>query len=190
MNRNATRQITVVDIEATCWANDIDKPAAQVSEIIEIGVCTLDVATLSVQDKRSVLTFPIDSEVSLFCTKLTTLTADKIRAEGVELGAACLYLREFRKSRERIWASYGDYDRRMFAENCKRREIPYPFGARHWNVKSMVAIAFGWPYEVGMDEALKRMGLELEGTHHRGVDDAVNIAKILTELIRNMRGAI
>jgi inhibitor of KinA sporulation pathway (predicted exonuclease) len=187
---NATQLINVVDIEATCWANDVEKPAGQLSEIIEVGVCTLDVATLSVQEPRGILTFPIDSEVSLFCTKLTTLTADKIRAEGVELGAACLYLREFRKSREHIWASYGDYDRRMFAENCKRREIPYPFGARHWNVKSMAAVAFGWPAEVDMAVALARMGLELEGTHHRGVDDAANTARILAELIRGMRGAI
>ena len=29
-----------------------------------------------------------------------------------------------------------------------------------------------------MSEALKRMGLPLEGTHHRGGDDAWNIAAI------------
>ncbi|MEL6538912.1 MAG: hypothetical protein AAFQ98_26080 [Bacteroidota bacterium] len=31
---------------------------------------------------------------------------------------------------------------------------------------------------MGMDGALKREGLSLEGTHHRGIDDARNITKI------------
>ena len=40
-----------------------------------------------------------------------------------------------------------------------------------------------WEKEVGM--ALDKLGLPLEGTHHRGVDDAWNIAKILvTGLIK------
>lgn len=187
---NPTTAINVVDIESTCWANENEKPKGQLSEIIEIGVCTLGVATLSVQDARSLLVTPIDSEISAFCTKLTTLTDIKVRMEGVELGAACEELRVLRRSRERIWASYGDYDRRMFGENCKRREIPYPFGPRHLNVKSLAAIAFGWPKEIGLTEALSRLGLEFEGTHHRGVDDAVNTAKLLAELIRGMRGEI
>jgi inhibitor of KinA sporulation pathway (predicted exonuclease) len=33
--------------------------------------------------------------------------------------------------------------------------------------------------EVGMSGALRQLGFEIEGTHHRGVDDARNIAKIL-----------
>jgi inhibitor of KinA sporulation pathway (predicted exonuclease) len=34
-----------------------------------------------------------------------------------------------------------------------------------------------------MDEALDLLGLELIGTHHRGVDDAYNVARILYTLI-------
>jgi len=34
-----------------------------------------------------------------------------------------------------------------------------------------------------MDQALRRLGLELMGTHHRGVDDAYNVARILSVLI-------
>ena len=35
-----------------------------------------------------------------------------------------------------------------------------------------------------MSEALKRMGLALEGTHHRGDADAWNIAAILSRVLR------
>lgn len=34
-----------------------------------------------------------------------------------------------------------------------------------------------------MSEALQILNIPLEGTHHRGVDDAKNIAKILRTLI-------
>jgi 3'-5' exoribonuclease 1 len=30
-----------------------------------------------------------------------------------------------------------------------------------------------------MDGALRRVGLDLVGTHHRGIDDARNIARVL-----------
>ena len=38
-----------------------------------------------------------------------------------------------------------------------------------------------------MSEALKRMGLPLEGIHHRGGDDAWNIAAILSRVLRSSR---
>ena len=37
-------RILVVDVEATCWEGD--PPPGQISEILEIGLCVLDVATL------------------------------------------------------------------------------------------------------------------------------------------------
>jgi inhibitor of KinA sporulation pathway (predicted exonuclease) len=41
-----------------------------------------------------------------------------------------------------------------------------------------------WESEVGMTTALEKLGLPLEGTLHRGVDDAWNIAKILAKLLK------
>ncbi len=39
-----------------------------------------------------------------------------------------------------------------------------------------------------MDAALARLGLPLEGTHHRGGDDIWNIAAILGQLLLRARG--
>ena len=36
----------------------------------------------------------------------------------------------------------------------------------------------------GMVEMLKLLGLELEGKHHSGIDDARNISRICLELIK------
>ncbi len=37
---------------------------------------------------------------------------------------------------------------------------------------------------MGMAGALKQLEIPLEGTHHRGIDDAWNIAEILTWLLK------
>jgi len=39
-----------------------------------------------------------------------------------------------------------------------------------------------------MAQALEMLGLPLEGTHHRGGDDAWNIARLLAELLRRGGG--
>ena len=54
-------------------------------------------------------------------------------------------------------------------------------------MKNLFAIAKGWNKEVGMDKALEYLGIDLEGTHHRGIDDARNIAKIAHEVLCSAR---
>ncbi len=177
-------RILVVDVEATCWEGD--PPSGQTNEIIEIGLCVLDVPTLARVEQRDILVRPVCSTISPYCTQLTTLTQADVDS-GVPLAEACRILAQEHQASARLWASYGDYDRKQFERNCGEFGIPYPFGPTHLNVKTLAAVAHGWSREVGMSEALKRMGLPLEGTHHRGGDDAWNIAAILSRVLRSSR---
>jgi inhibitor of KinA sporulation pathway (predicted exonuclease) len=177
-------RILVVDIESTCWEDK--PPRGQESEIIEIGLCVLDVATLERLEKRSIMVKPARSAVSPFCTALTTLTQAEVN-QGIALADACAILAQEYDSRQRTWASYGDYDRRQFERQCAAKNISYPFGPTHINVKNLFAVSLALAREVGMDEALRLLNLPLEGTHHRGGDDAWNIAKILGTLLQKCR---
>lgn len=177
-------KIIVVDVESTCWQDS--KPADQESDIIEIGICTLDVASGQRLEKESILVQPERSSVSEFCTQLTTLTQAQVE-QGIAFKAACSLLKNKYFSQERIWASYGDYDRRQFERQCQSLQVSYPFDTRHINVKSLLAITYALPQEVGMDKALELLNLPLEGTHHRGGDDAWNIAAILSRLLLQTR---
>jgi len=177
-------RILVVDVEATCWEGD--PPSGQTNEIIEIGLCVLDVPTLARVEQRDILVRPVCSTISPYCTQLTTLTQANVDG-GVPLAEACQALVHEYHAPARLWASYGDYDRKQFERNCGEFGIPYPFGPTHLNVKTLAAVAYGWSREVGMGEALRRMGLPLEGTHHRGSDDAWNIAAILSRVLRSSR---
>jgi inhibitor of KinA sporulation pathway (predicted exonuclease) len=171
--------VVIVDIESTCWEHDA--PAGEQSEIIEVGVCTLDVNTLTRADKRSLIIKPTESSVSAFCTKLTTITPEMVE-DGIDFADACRILQADYDTDNRLWVSWGNYDRRMFIEQTKRRDILYPFSDNHCNLKNLFANFYG--RRMGMETALEKINLELEGTHHRGDDDAWNIAAILAHLIQ------
>jgi inhibitor of KinA sporulation pathway (predicted exonuclease) len=177
-------EIVVVDVEATCWNGP--PPAGQTQDIIEIGVCRLDVTSLERRERDSLLIRPTSSTVSPYCTTLTTLTPEQVAA-GLAFPDACAALIGRHATRVRAWASWGDFDRRIFEHQCAREQVPYPFGPTHLNVKHLFATAHHLPHEVGMMEALRRAALPHEGTHHRGADDAWNIALLLAGLLAAAR---
>ena len=97
----------------------------------------------------------------------------------------CQILKDKYLTHQRVWASYGEYDKNQFQKQCQSSGVKYPFTSKHINVKTLLALVRSLPREVGMAQALELLNLPLEGTHHRGVDDAWNIGKILSELLWN-----
>lgn len=154
-------RVLVVDVEATCW--DGPPPEGMVSEIIEIGLCELAPATGERGARRSIMVRPERSTVSPFCTELTTITP-RMAAAGVSFGEACDVLRGQYRARQRVWASWGEYDRAQFTRQCEATGTAYPFGNRHLNVKTLFSLAHGLDRELGMAGALAHAGRPLEGT--------------------------
>jgi inhibitor of KinA sporulation pathway (predicted exonuclease) len=172
-----TNKILIIDLEATCWEGN--PPKGQENEIIEIGACLLDIETGTISKNKGILIAPEYSKVSPFCTQLTTITQEMLDEKGISLEDANDILREEYDSENYTWASYGAYDLNMVKRQCTKFKIDYPFADDHINVKALFSEIKGLRKEVGMGGALKMLNFKLEGTHHRGVDDARNIAKIL-----------
>ncbi|RKZ42726.1 MAG: DNA polymerase III [Gammaproteobacteria bacterium] len=177
---NPSHKILVIDIEATCWKRKI--PKGQQNEIIEIGICVLNSSTHEKVASHSLIVKSV-SEVSTFCTALTTLTQADID-KGISLKEACEILQTQYLSKERTWASYGAYDKKQFEKECQNKGIDYPFSQEHINVKQLFTNTLHLKKPMGMAGALKQLEIPLEGTHHRGIDDAWNIAEILTWLLK------
>jgi inhibitor of KinA sporulation pathway (predicted exonuclease) len=181
-------RVVVINVECTCWQGG-EPPPGEVSEIIEVGACLLDPASGEIGERASVLVRPSRSRVSAFCARRTTLTPEMV-ASGLLFRDACALLERAYGARERAWASYGDYDRLQFERQCGFEGVRYPFGPSHLNVKTLCALMQGRPSEVALPDALADFGLDFRGTHHRGFDDAWNIARLLAALLRpGARGA-
>jgi inhibitor of KinA sporulation pathway (predicted exonuclease) len=169
-------QIIIVDIEATCWEGD--PPAGEQNEIIEIGISVFDLATQTPAPPVSILVKPTRSTISPFCTQLTSLTQDLVDT-GVTFYEACARLQSEFATKNHLWGSWGSYDLKMFKAQCHEFDVEYPFSKRHVNLKKLFADAVNGKTRLGMADALIKAGLTLQGTHHRGGDDAYNIARLL-----------
>ncbi|TAF31480.1 MAG: DNA polymerase III [Cytophagales bacterium] len=182
--RKTSEKLIVLDLEATCWDGTV--PAGEQSEIIEIGICELDTKKLSITQSHSFLIKPTRSTVSAFCTKLTSITAEMLNEQGITFTEAIQQILDLYKPQRITWASWGDYDRNMLKQSCTLENTIYPFGKTHLNIKSAAALLLG-ERERGMLQLLEQLQIPHEGTHHRGLDDALNIAKIWAVLCSRMR---
>jgi inhibitor of KinA sporulation pathway (predicted exonuclease) len=176
--------ILVLDLEATCWQGPV--PSGQQQEVIEIGVCLLDSDSGERSKRRGILVRPERSRVSPFCTALTTLTQDQVDA-GIPFAEACDVLYSEYDSETGVWASWGDWDRNMLHRQCASFGVPYPLSERHINAKKLFAQVYRLRRPAGMAAALTAAGRELVGTHHRGEDDAWNIAELLGLALHRLR---
>lgn len=183
MFRDNTK-ILCVDVEMTCWEND-RPPEGQMAEIIQIGYCWLDTATLNIENKQSLYVKPVRSEVTPFCTQLTGITPKRARG-GMTLDAACKNLIRKAGSRRFAWAGWGD-ERQPFMSECALKEVEYPFNEQFLDIAGLCTLFLGMPVRNGLDRCLVELGIEFEGRRHDGADDAYNQAKVLAEIMRRCR---
>ena len=123
---------------------------------------------------------PTKSEISSFCTQLTTLTPEFVAENGIPFRDAIDILKREYKVHRNMWASWGDYDKHKFRDQCGKEAVRYPFNNIHLNVKSLFAWRYGFNGSLG--KCCNELGIEFEGTAHRGVDDSKMIAKALLAL--------
>jgi inhibitor of KinA sporulation pathway (predicted exonuclease) len=174
----------VVDIEATCVDTEHGEvfPVGEESEIIEIGIAELDIDKGEVTRTWDYIIKPKHSKVSKFCTDLTTLTQEVVDKRVPFEHAIKEMIKTGTKSR--VWASFGEYDKKMFKKQCEARGVEYPFHEQHLNVKTLFCFKNKIHKGVGTHKAVEHLGLTFEGTPHRGIDDAKMIAKILASVLK------
>lgn len=176
--------IAVVDVESTCWDPRIGAPP-QTGEIIEVGVCLLDPDEHRIYSPRSFAVLPRFSSISAFCVDLTGWTMGKLLQAGALPADEAFPLVRQHIAGCAVWASFGDYDLKQFERDCARTGIPSPWrGVQHLNVKALAAVTEPRRRSRSLGESLRHAGLAFAGTPHRGLDDAINVARLLHKLLR------
>lgn len=191
MGANLKRTL-VVDVEATCWETPAEQNGRP-NEVIEIGICELDLRTGEIRSARSYPIKPSFTTVSEFCTRLTGWTQDKLNDAPTIKQTLLEIRRDYALTRFDTWWSYGEYDRFKLSGtskasistlygvpfNIQPADNPFDQMRAHFNVKTLFAMRHHLSKEVGMATALELLKEPLEGQHHSGRDDAYNTAKIV-----------
>ncbi|TPH15752.1 3'-5' exonuclease [Litorilituus lipolyticus] len=168
----------IIDVEATCCHDDAF-PTTEM-EMIEIGAVMVCGETLDKLSEFCTFIKPVrHPNLTQFCTELTTITQEDVDAapnyqEAIKQLKVWLYQFE-----DFLFCSWGDYDKAQFMQDCGLHKVPYPIPAPHLNIKKQFSKAQRVRKRQGMNDALKLAGIPLEGTHHRGIDDANNMVKLM-----------
>ncbi|MFA5024155.1 MAG: 3'-5' exonuclease [Patescibacteria group bacterium] len=178
-------KVIVLDCEMSCWA-DKQEQGAQRPEIIQIGICLLNMRTACIEEEQGYYIKPKYSVVSEYCTALTNITP-KMAKSGISLSDACNSIMKNYGSRNRIIATFGN-DTKKFREDCLLKNAEYPFGQRiidvsiWFHLKDLMSNT-----NVGLMDCLKIAGLQFDGRQHDAVCDARNTARLLIYLTRGRK---
>ncbi|ROT99903.1 exonuclease [Marinobacter sp. R17] len=183
--RNKNAPLLIIDLEATCWENRTAPSGNPQSvwnmDIIELG-CALATRDGNLLDSRSFLVKPSDSpELSGFCQALTGITQAMVD-EAPAFPGASMMLEDWlgMPAGSFIWCSWGNYDRlHILADGEKHGRVPTFIESPHLNLKRLWRRTTGQKRKNGLAHALEYHGLSFEGHHHRGVDDARNMVRLL-----------
>lgn len=166
----------ILDLEATCWE---DRSLKNTSEIIEIGAVRVNEDQEITGEFSRFIRPQLHPELSEFCISLTTISQAEIDAAA----SFPVVLEEFlhwisEGDQPYLLGSWGFYDRNQLEKDCALHGLDSSWLAPHISIKHQYAPLAGARRPMGMAGALKREGLPLVGTHHRGIDDARNITQI------------
>lgn len=169
----------IFDLEATCEDKSINPNFD--NETIEIGA--VKVVNHEIVDEFQIFIKPVRSQrLTTFCKELTHITQEQVD-DGYTFRSA---MTDFRKwaGNDAEFLSWGFYDRKQLERDSRYHRINADWLQNHRSIKHEHQAIKGLDRGVGVVKALRMEGLSFEGTHHRGIDDAKNIARIFLKVFK------
>jgi len=172
----ATRDILVIDLEATCDARGFPRNQR---ETIEIGAVLVDSETLTPSVEYQAFVRPVrHPTLTDYCVELTSISQDIVdSANGFETVFPD-FVNTMVNGRDVLFVSWGGYDRRQLVRDCVYHGVEYPF-TDHLDVSKTYTVFAGLKQRASMLKALEHTGLSADGRQHRAIDDARNLARLL-----------
>ena len=166
----------IFDLEATCWEGS---PNGIEQETIEIGAICLNRYGEFLGSYNRFIKPILNPYLSPFCKELTTITQEEInRAKTFPV-----VIEEFQDwaeiyENDYLLCSWGSFDKKMLIHDSILHKLEYEWIEQHINLKKQYLEykRINRPY--GLKKAVEKEGFEFTGTHHRGISDAENLAKL------------
>lgn len=171
----------IYDLEATCWQG---RPPRMIQETIEIGALKLDRYGEMKGVFNQFIRPKLNPRLSAYCQELTTIEQSVIdRSDTFEL-----VVEEFQDwiemdEEEYLLCSWGSFDKWQLINDCKLHSLEYDWLDHHINLKRQYQDIRRLRQPRGLRSAVESEGFEFTGTHHRGIADAENLAKLFTKFL-------
>jgi len=193
------RDLLIIDFEATCWEIKANYPAPlpgcnYTSEIIEFGVIHYSANTQTVINEFQAFVRPVfHSELSDFCTNLTSITQADVDSAKSFPEVMSDFINTFNLTGDEsdpVFCSYGAYDQKQLIDDCKKHNIDYPFSLdNHLNIKPVASNVLNIK-KTSMKKLITALGMQFDGTQHRGIDDARNLVSIIDAIYNRLENSI
>ncbi|XP_067122195.1 ERI1 exoribonuclease 2-like [Centruroides vittatus] len=180
------KYLCVIDFEATC-----DEDAEYQHEIIEFPAVLIDT-----KEKKIISTFheycrptlnPLLTEFCKLLTKISQDTIDYAETFTVVLNNFTKWLyHHCPKFEDVAVVTDGSQDMGLFLlKQCEISSISVPEFCKKWiNVRKLYS-NFYKTTRCNLETMLKILGMTFEGQHHCGRDDALNISKIVIQMLQD-----
>jgi inhibitor of KinA sporulation pathway (predicted exonuclease) len=178
------KNILFVDFEMTCFDNRLENER-NFTEIIEIGVVSVDNPNAKIIDKASYLIKNEYTEITDYCTNITTINQDLITEKGVLLQEACEKIQERFRSHNKTWLAWGCGDYNHLEKNCIVKSIQNPFSDNYINFSEWIALTNGVTRSSGLKKNLVMNDIKYNGQQHRAMVDAEATAELYLKTFRN-----
>ncbi|XP_043941290.1 ERI1 exoribonuclease 3 [Protopterus annectens] len=184
----------VLDFEATCE----EKKHLHPQEIIEFPILKINGRTMEEDSRFHTYVQPVyHPHLTPFCTKLTGIIQEMVEGQPT-LQHALQMVDDWMKKEDllnpdvrSVFVTCGDWDlKTMLPGQCEYLGLQVPDYFKQWiNLKKVYASTTGiWPRKNDLISMIHGLQLKHVGRHHSGIDDCLNIASIMRELVR--RGVV
>ncbi len=179
----------IVDLEATCC--DQNSIPRHEMEIVEIGAVRVSSSTGEIESEFGAFVKPVRNPIlTEFCKSLTTISQEDLKDAESYPRVMADFSSWLKEKPDYDFCSWGDYDKKQFMQDCEYHGIAYPISGVHRNLKAEFSAATGARKRFGLGGAIRKIGLDFEGTAHRGIDDARNVARVYRHLLEISASAL
>lgn len=168
-----------LDCKATLWEKE--PPTGQTSEVIGVDVAIVDTVKNQMIEHESLLVKPRKSKVSNFCERVFGIKQSKLDSDGVTFPEAYRRIRIHYMSRDRLWASWGSYDKYIIEKQCKSMDLESLFAYPHTDIERLFYTMTGANDSPSLENALKYCEISTSG------NGAVDMANIYMRMAKGLR---
>ena len=178
--------IVIIDLEATCPAEDRGNNTIERSSIIEIGAVRLDRKSLAIKSSFSELVRPEDYPIVPFITEITGISPEMVAGKDTFPQVGRRFFDWYGPRNKALIAAFGAYyDIPLLRKECDRYGLDFRThiagGAFDLRAVATVWLAMNNHRTGGLtlSAILEKMGLGDRFTAHRAVEDARAAAAVL-----------